>query len=167
MSNRPRSVLDGFLRTVRRQPDDVAIRDLEGFDVPRPQRLTWTEYRAQVAQVAGGLASMGVEPGDRVVLMMPNRVEFHIADLAVVALGATPISIYNSSSPEQIAYLVGHSKASAAIVADGSYVERILAAAGECPGLRLVVVVGDAPQGTVGWAELLNAAPIDLDSREY
>ena len=166
MSDHPRTVLDGFLRTVRRQPDDVAICDLEGFGVASPQRLTWTDYAAQVARVAGGLASLGVGRGDRVVVMMPNRVEFHVVDLAVMALGATPISIYNSSSPEQIAYLVGHSKASLAVAADGSYVERILAAAGECPGLRSVVVVGDAPHGTVEWAELLTAAPIDLEAAE-
>ena len=78
MSDHPRTVLDGFLRTVRRQPDDVAICDLEGFGVASPQRLTWTDYAAQVARVAGGLASLGVGRGDRVVVMMPNRVEFHV-----------------------------------------------------------------------------------------
>ena len=47
----------------------------------------------------------GVGAGDRVVLMMRNVPEFHFIDLGIAALGATSISIYNSSSPEQIAYL--------------------------------------------------------------
>ena len=46
---------------------------------------------------------LGVGPGDRVVLMMRNVPDFHFIDLGVAALGATPISIYNSSSPEQVA----------------------------------------------------------------
>jgi long-chain acyl-CoA synthetase len=165
MSDQPRTVLDGFLRTVRRQPNDVAIRDLEGVGLADPQTLTWTEYAEQVARVAGGLSGLGVGRGDRVVLMMRNRVEFHVVDLAVVALGATPVSIYNSSSPEQITYLVQHSKASAAVV-EGDFVQRVLAAAADCPGLRAVVALDDAPQGTVDWSEVLSGAPFDLDAAE-
>ena len=51
-------------------------------------------------------------------MLMRNRPEFHVADIAVLLLGATPISIYNSSSPEQIQYLAGHSRAEVAIVED-------------------------------------------------
>lgn len=166
MSDRPRTVLDGFLRTARRQPTDVAVRDLDSDGSPAPQRLAWAEYAEQVASVAGGLAGLGVGRGDRVVLMMHNRLEFHVVDLAVVALGATPISLYNSSSPEQISYLVHHSKASVAVVEDGSIVDRVLAAAGDCPGLRSVVVLGDAPQGTVEWDQVFAGRPIDLDEAE-
>jgi long-subunit acyl-CoA synthetase (AMP-forming) len=162
MSEQPRTVLDGFLRTVQRQPTDVAIREIAGSGTSDPQQLTWADYSEQVANVAGGLAGLGVGRGDRVVLMMRNRIEFHIVDLAVVALGATPISIYNSSSAEQVSYLVQHSRASLAVVEGGDFVERVLAAASECPALRSVVVVGDAPQGTVEWAQLLAGPPIDL-----
>ena len=48
--------------------------------------------------------------------MLGNRPEFHIADLAAMTLGATPFSIYATSSPEQIAYVVGDAKAKVAIV---------------------------------------------------
>jgi long-chain acyl-CoA synthetase len=126
--------------------------------------MTWTEYADLVARAAGGLAGLGVRRGDRVVLMMRNRLEFHIADVAVLALGATPISIYNSSSPEQIAYLVQHSKASLAIVESGDFVSRVLAAAADSPTLNTVVVIGDAPQGTHPWSQLLAGEPIDLDA---
>ena len=61
---------------------------------------------------------LGVGRGDRVVLMMRNRPEFHVADLAVMLLGATPISIYNSSAADQVQYLVGHCEASVAILED-------------------------------------------------
>jgi long-chain acyl-CoA synthetase len=160
MSDQPRTVLDGFLRTVRRQPDDSAVRELDGAT------MTWAEYADQVARLAGGLADLGVERGDRVVLMMRNRLEFHLIDLAVVALGATPISMYNSSSPEQIAYLVQHSKASAALVESGDFAGRVLAAAADSPGLRSIVVLGDAPPGTIEWSRVMGGSPIDLDAAE-
>jgi long-chain acyl-CoA synthetase len=160
MSDQPRTVLDGFLRTVRRQPADVALRELDG------ESLTWTQYADQVARVAGGLAALGVGRGDRVMLMMRNRLEFHVVDLAVMALGATPISIYNSSSADQIGYLVQHSKARVAIVEAGEFADRVLAAAAEVPGLAAVVALGDAPIGTVGWLELLSGSPIELEAAE-
>ncbi|HVV76188.1 MAG TPA: long-chain fatty acid--CoA ligase [Mycobacteriales bacterium] len=156
MGTRPQNILDAFLQTVRRQPDDVAVRELDG-----PQ-MTWTEYAERAARFAGGLAVLGVGPGDRVVLMMRNRLEFHVADIATMAVGATPISIYNSSSAEQIAYLVKHCKASVAIVEAGDFAERVLAAVGECPLLHSVVVLGDAPQGTIEWKQVANGEPVDL-----
>jgi long-chain acyl-CoA synthetase len=165
MSDQPRTVLDGFLRTVRRQPTGVAVRDLDNGGSPQPQTLTWTDYAEQVSHTAGGLAGLGVGRGDRVVLMLRNRVEFHIVDLAVVALGATPISIYNSSSPEQITYLVQHSNASVAVV-EADFAERVLAAAGDCPGLRCVVVIGEEPQGTIAWSEVAAGPAIDLEAAE-
>jgi long-chain acyl-CoA synthetase len=166
MTDAPRTVLDGFLLTVGRQPDDVAVRELDGHGLSVIPSMTWTEYADLVARVAGGLYARGVGPGDRVVLMMRNRLEFHVADLAVLACGATPISIYNSSSPEQIGYLVQHSKASTAIVEAGDFADRMLAAAGAAPSLTTIVVIGDAPAGTVAWSDLVAAAPIDLVEAE-
>ena len=52
--------------------------------------------------LAAGLAALGVERGDTVALMLPNRPEFHIADTAAMHLGATPFSIYNTYTPDQI-----------------------------------------------------------------
>ncbi|HWC34775.1 MAG TPA: long-chain fatty acid--CoA ligase [Mycobacteriales bacterium] len=156
MSTAPGNVLDAFLNTVARQPADIAVRELHG------EQMTWAEYADRAARFAGGLAALGVSAGDRVVLMMHNRLEFHIADIGALSLGATPISIYNSSSPEQIAYLVNHSKAVVAIVEAGDFADRVLSAAADCPRLRSVVVLGDAPQGTIAWAEVANAEPVDI-----
>ena len=68
--------------------------------------------------------------------MMRNRPEFHVADVAVVLVGATPISIYNSSSPDQIAYLMGHSGVVAAIVEDERFLGAVLSVRSELPKLR-------------------------------
>src|SRR3954452_24940979 len=115
-----RTVLDGLLNHLERHPDAVALRTLEG------DAWTWRDYADRAARFAGGLAALGVGRGDRVVLMLRNRLEFHVADLGTLLLGATAISIYNSSSPEQISYLVSHCKAVAAITEEGDFLERFL-----------------------------------------
>ncbi|GAC53833.1 hypothetical protein GOAMI_24_00900 [Gordonia amicalis NBRC 100051 = JCM 11271] len=64
---------------------------------------TWGEYRDAVEEVATGLASLGVSRGDTVALMVRNSPEFHILDMAVLHLGATPFSIYLTSAPNRSA----------------------------------------------------------------
>src|SRR5262249_49184603 len=68
-------------------------------------RWTWAELRDRVDALAGGLAALGGTRGDTVALMISNRPEFHLADLAAMTLGATPFSIYPTSPPEQVADL--------------------------------------------------------------
>ena len=102
-----------FLRTVQERADDVALRTKVGDDF---ELLTFGEYAARATRLAAGLRELGVGRGDRVVMLIGNRPEFHVADMAALLLGATPISIYNSSSPDQIRYLAGHAHASVAIV---------------------------------------------------
>ena len=58
--------------------------------------------------------------------MMRNRPKFHVVDLAATFLRATPVSIYNSSSPEELQYLVDHAEAEIAIVEDVGFLERFL-----------------------------------------
>ena len=129
-----------FLRTVAAHPDEVALRAKDGDDWVE---VTYRDYAARVAVVTTALEGLGVGPGDRVVLMMRNIIDFHIVDLALLFRGATPISIYNSSSPEQIAYLAGHCKASMAIVEDIGFLERVLKVRDELPDLGTVVVLSD------------------------
>ena len=103
--------------------------------------------------------------GDRVVMLIGNRPEFHVADMAVLLLGATPISIYNSSSPDQIRYLVGHARATVAIVEHRDFLDRLLEVRADLPDLRHIVAIEplDAP-GVESWDELLGAAPLDLET---
>ena len=89
-----------FQETAALQPDSVAIRTV-GDDVV----ITWREYADRVRKIATGLSALGVERGHTVGLMLRNRPEFHLIDTAVMHLGATPFSIYNTSAPDQIGYL--------------------------------------------------------------
>src|SRR3954453_6347295 len=149
-----RTVLDGLLNHLERHPDAVALRTLEG------DAWTWREYADRAARFAGGLKALGVGGGDRVVLMLRNRLEFHVADLGALLVGATPISIYNSSSPDQISYLVSHCEGVVAVTEVGDFADRMLAA--DTPTLRHVVVVDGEPAGTVAFDEVASGQPVDI-----
>ena len=77
-----------FLRTVTARQDDVALREKVG-EVER--HLTFGGYADRATRLAAGLRTLGVGPGDRVVMLIGNRPEFHVADMATLLLGATPI----------------------------------------------------------------------------
>ena len=155
-----------FTKTAARRADLTALRWRRadgGWG-----EWTWRDYAERAARVAGGLVALGVQRGDRVVLMLRNRPEFHVIDMAVLLAGATPISMYNSSSPDQIQYLTSHSDAVVAVVEDIELLERFLKVRPELPRLRHVVVLDDpdglAPDDVVAFRSLLDADPVDLQA---
>ena len=149
-----------FLDTVRARPQAVALRWKEGESY---RSHTFAEYADRAARVAAALSDLGATSGTRIVLLLRNRPEFHVADIGALLVGATPISMYNSSSPEQILYLAGHSGAHIAIVEEGEFADRLLSVRGSLPDLTHVVVVGDAPAGTIPWSDVIGADPVDLE----
>jgi long-chain acyl-CoA synthetase len=85
----------------------------------------------------------------------------------VLLVGATPVSIYNSSSPEQVQYLVEHCGAVAGIVEDVGYLERILEVRSKLPKLAHVAIIDDnanAADDVLRWDGLLATEPLDLDA---
>jgi long-subunit acyl-CoA synthetase (AMP-forming) len=138
------TIASRWLETLAAHPDNVALRAKDG---DRWVEWTYSDVGDRVARAAAGLRTLGVEPGDRVVLMMRNVPEFHVVDLAAMFCGATAVSIYNSSPPEQVAYLVGHSGATVAIVEDMGFAERFSAVRDKLPKLDHLVVLSGADGG--------------------
>jgi long-chain acyl-CoA synthetase len=135
------TIISRYLQTVADHPQQVAIREKQADG----SYLEWTyaDHAERVASAAAHLRTLGVGPGDRVVLMMRNIPAFHFIDLGVAALGATAISIYNSSSPEQVAYLTGHCGAKLAILEDDGFAERFAKVRDELPALETVLNLRD------------------------
>jgi long-chain acyl-CoA synthetase len=162
-----RTVATLFRDTVTSRPDEIAVRWRPPGSDAATASLTWAEYADQACRVAAGLQALGVRPGQRIVLMMRNRPEFYPADVGSLLAGATPISIYNSSPPEQIEYLASHSEATVAIVGDVGMLERFLKVRSELPDLGKLVLMDDpdglAPADVVAFSDLLGAAPVDFD----
>jgi long-chain acyl-CoA synthetase len=144
-----RTACGAFQATAAAHPERTAIRTRHDEFT-----CTWGDYAARVKRLAGGLASVGVERGDTVALMLSNRPEFHFADSAVMHLGATPFSIYNTYTREQIEHLLGDA-GSRVVVTERGHLENILTAREAVDSVEQVVVVdGDPPAGTISLDEL-------------
>jgi long-chain acyl-CoA synthetase len=129
------------------------------------QSWTLDQLSEVTARLVTGLAGLGVGRGDTIVIMLRNRPEFHAIDLAALFLGATPVSIYNSSAPEQIDYLVNDCKAKVAVVEDPDFLERFLKVRESLTTLEHIVMlegVEDVGSDVVAYADLAAAEPADL-----
>src|SRR5215217_1901459 len=151
------TIAEAFRMTAEDHPDRVAVRTKDD-----EVSLTWSELRERVDALARGLHELGVRRGDAVALMLGNRPEFHIADLAAMTLGATPFSIYSTSSPEQITYVVGDAHAKVAIVEE-MFLAQFRSARAELPELEHVVLLeGAEGDDTLAWEDV-EASESDLD----
>jgi acyl-CoA synthetase (AMP-forming)/AMP-acid ligase II len=136
---RPTGPFDAFERAVAERPTAEAV-------VCGAERLSYGALNARAARMAGGLALRGVRPGDRVALLLGNRVEFVVALLATLRLGAIVVPIGTRLQGPEIAYIVTHSGAKA-IVHEADLASR-LPSAGEAPALVARVSVGGAAAGS-------------------
>ncbi len=147
-----------FQETAALDPNDVAIRTVGDKVV-----ITWREYADRVRTIATGLSALGVQPGHTVALMLRNRPEFHLADTAVMHLGAVPFSIYNTSAPDQIRYLFSNAE-NTIVFTEKDFLPAITAAGAD---LAQVIVVDADVDGclTLEHLESLQAtADFDFDS---
>jgi long-subunit acyl-CoA synthetase (AMP-forming) len=143
------TVAAAFQATAAAYPGSDALRTKDD-----EVSFTWGEYAERVRAVAGGLAALGVQRGDTVGIMLANRPEFHFADTGALHLGATPFSVYNTLTPEQIQHLVADA-GSRAVFTEQAFLESVLAVREAVDALVHVVVVdGDPAEGTISLAEL-------------
>jgi long-subunit acyl-CoA synthetase (AMP-forming) len=140
---------EAFQITAAERPAAPALR-LKDSDY----EASWGEYAEVVRRRAAGFAALGVGHGDTVGFMLVNRPAFFLADCAAMHLGATCFSVYNTSSPEQIEYVVADA-ANRVVVTEQAFLDRVLEARERVATLEHVVVVdGEAPAGTISLAEL-------------
>ncbi len=124
---------------------------------------SFAEYAATVQRRAAGFAALGVQRGDTVGFMLVNRPGFFLTDCAAMHLGATCFSVYNTSSPEQIEYVVADA-ASRVIVTEPQFLDRVLEVRDRVETLEHVVVIGgEAPEGTISIEELEGMGDPDFD----
>jgi long-chain acyl-CoA synthetase len=152
------TVCEAFQLTAAARADEPALRTPGG-----ETEITWAEYATRARNVAAGLAALGVGRGDTLALMLTNRPEFHVADCGAMHLGATAFSIYNTSSPEQISYLLGDA-ANRVIITERAFLDRVLAARDATGVEHVVVVDGDGGDLTLAELEERGEEGFDFDA---
>lgn len=105
------------------------------------EERSWSEYARRVAQVAHGLQSLGLAPGERVAIMGDACEEWMLADLGAQAAGAITYGIYPTASSAELEYQMIDGGASIFVAEDQEYVDRILPLAERLPKLRRIVVM--------------------------
>jgi long-chain acyl-CoA synthetase len=145
-------------QNARRTPGKVVLsrRDKDGW-----QPVTAAEFKQQVHAVGRGLLAAGVQPGDRVALMSKTRYEWQLVDFAIWSVGAVTVPVYETSSAEQLRWILDDSEAVAAIVESPGHA-RLLASLGDLPSVRSSWVI----DGTDATLDDLVASGADTDPGE-
>jgi acetyl-CoA synthetase len=144
-------------RWARRTPQAVAIR-WEHED-GRRAAFTYTQLHRDAGRLSNALRRLGVQRGDRVAIVMPQRFETAVAHMAVYQLGAVAMPLSMLFGPEALEYRFEHSEARVAIV-DESAIDHVRAVRAAVPGLATVLAVGGAEgRGDIDWTAALGAEP--------
>ncbi|MER5479084.1 long-chain fatty acid--CoA ligase [Streptomyces sp. NPDC002734] len=112
------------------------------FDRPRPgggwEAVTAERFAADVRALAAGFVAAGIQPGERVALLAATSYEWTVTDYALWTVGAVPVPVYDTSSPEQIQWVLENSEAVATIVGTAEHRRRLEAVDAALPGLDRV-----------------------------
>lgn len=103
---------------------------------------TWGELADRVGQAACTLEILGIEPQDNIAILAPNCSEILVTDFACYRNRAVPVSIYATSSAEQVRYIVNDARARALFAGTQAHYGIARAIAAECPTLEHIVVYG-------------------------
>ena len=111
--------------------------------------LSWGDTAARVTPLARGLMALGVEPGDRVVLVSENRPAWLVADVAIMAMGAITVPAYITNTEDDHLHILRDSGAKGAIVSNRRLAEKLLPAAHKAPETEFVIAM-DPPEISQG-----------------
>ena len=117
------TLTEKLLRAIDRVPSERAVMLKVNGDW---EPVSSPEFLRRIAGLSNALEHLGVKPGDRVGLFAPNRPEWHIADFAILGLGAADVPIYFNESSDRIVYILNHSGAEIVFVAGEMQSRRLL-----------------------------------------
>ena len=144
------AIIDGRPPSVGRMFFDrvVATPDREAFSYPVDDNwtsVTWQQAGERVTRIAAGLIALGVEPEQRVAIASGTRYEWILADLAIMSAGAATTTVYPSTVPEEVAFIVGDSDSRVVFAEDDNQVAKLRERRADVPALMKVVVFHGTP----------------------
>ncbi len=145
----PAAGLDGLLAMAGTRPDAVAV-------VWQDRQLTYAELGDRVARGGAALRALGVEPGDRVGIVLGNVPAFVEVWFGTRHAGGVAVPLNPALAADELRHALADAQVRV-VVAGTTAVDDVLSVAHEVPGLRGVIAVGlEAPGGTAGrWSEIV------------
>ena len=155
------SLADVVFERADREPDAVIMRRQADGGGPPWREITAAQFRGEVTALAKGLIAAGIGAGDRVALLSRTRYEWTLADYAILAAGAVTVPIYETSSAEQVEWILSDSGARALIAETPAHTEAIAEVLGRLPAVQRIWLIEGAATGgeTSGGADA--ARPLD------
>jgi long-chain acyl-CoA synthetase len=127
----------------------------DAMRAPGRAPITYADFGRAIREIAGGLASLGINQGDKVAILAGTVPEWPMADFGSFCAGAVVVPVYHTNSPEECEYVLSHSGSKAILLEDAGQAEKIATVRGNLPDLEHVIVLtGEAPEGTITLAEL-------------
>jgi long-chain acyl-CoA synthetase len=151
-------------RRVAASPSKEAFRYVEE---DRWVSLSWSQTKDKVFQLAAGLLSLGIGPEDRVAIASNTRMEWVLADLAIMCAAGATTTIYPSTQHEDVCYVLADSQSKVVIAEDDLQVEKVVDHLDELPELLQIVQLDgkvDHPK-VIGWADLEKLGRDHLDAQ--
>ena len=142
-----------FLNTIKSYPkDDLLLSKKEGKYVP----ISTEEFADRVKCLSLGLRDLGLEAGDKLIILSENRPEWVISDIANLCLGGITVPIYTSLLPEQIKYIIDDSDAKIVVVSDQGQWQKIEAIKSELTKVTsYITCLSEAPEGVLTFDQVL------------
>ena len=137
------TIADLISRSAAEHPDHVAVKYKRDGAW---QEVSYSQMAEIVQEIGLGLIDLGVQPGDRVCILANTRPEWSYADMAITAVGAVVVPIYQTNSPEECQWVISDSGASAIFCEDDAQLAKLAAVRDRVPELRTVIVM-DPPAG--------------------
>ena len=122
--------------------DETALRHLAAGAW---KDISWRALSARVRSLSSGLVDAGVGEGDRVAILAPNQPDWTVADLAILRVCGISVPIHATSSEAQVAFILRDSGSRIVFAGAGEPCAKVAAVLKECPGIELVVVLGEGP----------------------
>ena len=146
------NLTDVVFRRAETQPDVVVLRRRSGAG--DWQDVTAAGFGAEVAALARGLVAAGIGPGDRVALMSRTSYEWTLIDYACWAAGAVTVPVYQTSSAEQVEWILTDSSACAVFAETSAHAEIVGSVRGRLPGLEQLWMTGELDALASGGARI-------------
>jgi long-chain acyl-CoA synthetase len=158
--DRAPSVAHVFLDRVAQSPHREAFRHPDGSGW---QSVSWQQVGDRVRRLAAGLLALGIEREDRVAIASGTRYEWVVADLAILCSGAATTTVYPTTGPDDVRYILSDSGSRVLFAEDDTQIEKVRAHRADLPLLTKVVTI----DGTADGDWVISLADLERLGSEY